>query len=217
MEVGDVAAWFAAGIAIIAAVIAMSNANSAKTQAGAALKQAAEAQKAREAAEAQVRVAEASVDQAKRSAEAAEASADEARKANDFEREKYERERADQDAKAITEAGRVRAHADLTGGVLWVFIANHASETILDLDVESVIATGGAWRWQIDEKVQLAPGYLQAISPGARVQLCMRLSDGYSMVGDSWSFAKYDIAFSFTDSNGQRWRRVNDGAPERVV
>lgn len=54
MEVGDVAAWFAAGIAIIAAVIAMSNANSAKTQAGAALKQAFEAKKAREAAEAQV-------------------------------------------------------------------------------------------------------------------------------------------------------------------
>ncbi|WP_394613118.1 hypothetical protein JNUCC0626_24565 [Lentzea sp. JNUCC 0626] len=48
------AAWVAAGIAIIAAAIAMSNANSAKTQAGAALKQAFEAKKAREAAEAQV-------------------------------------------------------------------------------------------------------------------------------------------------------------------
>lgn len=54
MEVGDVATWFAAGVAIIAAVIAMNNANSAKTQAGAALKQASEAKKAREAAEASV-------------------------------------------------------------------------------------------------------------------------------------------------------------------
>ncbi|MFD5831783.1 hypothetical protein [Lentzea sp. NPDC060358] len=86
MEVGDAAAWFAAGVAIIAAVIAMSNANSAKTQAGAALKQAAEAQKAREAAEAQVlearnavkaaeaqvEIAKAGVEQAQRSAAAAE-------------------------------------------------------------------------------------------------------------------------------------------------
>lgn len=72
MEVGDVAAWFAAGVAIIAAVIAMSNANSAKTQAGAALKQASEAQKAREAAEAQVKIAEAAIVEARRSAAAAE-------------------------------------------------------------------------------------------------------------------------------------------------
>jgi hypothetical protein len=151
VEVGDVAAWFAAGIAIIAAVFAMISANAARTQAGAALKQASEAEKARKAAEAQVKVAEASVDQAKRSAEAAEASAAEARIANDFEREKYERERADQDAKAVAEAGRVRAHADLTGVALWVFVVNHANETIFDIDVESVIATSGAWRWQIDE------------------------------------------------------------------
>ncbi|MDX3656243.1 hypothetical protein PV646_02885 [Streptomyces sp. ID05-26A] len=54
MDTGDAATWFAAGVAIIAAVVAMSNANSAKTQAGAALKQAFEAKKAREAAEAQV-------------------------------------------------------------------------------------------------------------------------------------------------------------------
>ncbi|MFD5831781.1 hypothetical protein [Lentzea sp. NPDC060358] len=79
MEVGDVAAWFSAGVAIIAAVIAMSNANSAKTQAGAALKQAAEAEKARKAAETQAdeakkarEAAEAGVEQAQRSAEAAE-------------------------------------------------------------------------------------------------------------------------------------------------
>lgn len=75
MEVGDAAAWFAAGVAIVAAIIAASNAQSAHTQAHAALNQAKEAEKARKAAEEQVRIARQAVDVAERAAAAAERSA----------------------------------------------------------------------------------------------------------------------------------------------
>lgn len=54
MEVGDAAAWAAAGIAVVAAWIALHNANSAKRQAGAAEEQARYAKEQASAAREQV-------------------------------------------------------------------------------------------------------------------------------------------------------------------
>lgn len=54
MEVGDVAAWFAVAVALIAAIIALGNANSAKRQARAAEAGVHEARRSAAASEAQV-------------------------------------------------------------------------------------------------------------------------------------------------------------------
>lgn len=102
-----------------------------------------------------------------------------------------------------------------TSGVLFVVIDNHASEPIFDLDVESMTATSGAWRWQIDERVPVMNGYLQSVPSGDSRPIYMRLSDGYSDV-DSAVRADYAVTFSFSDSGGRRWRRTNDDGPERL-
>ncbi len=103
MELGDAAAWFAAGIAIIAALISLGNANSAKRQAKAAERQAAEAIRARVAA---VDAAEAS----RRSADAAEAGLDIARRAEvDRQAEQHGR-----DAPVFTLKPAGRTHIEVT-------------------------------------------------------------------------------------------------------
>ncbi|QUF07158.1 hypothetical protein KCV87_14615 [Actinosynnema pretiosum subsp. pretiosum] len=61
MEVGDVAAWFAVAVALIAAFIALGNANSAKRQAKAAESGVQEAKRSAAASEAQAEAARAQV------------------------------------------------------------------------------------------------------------------------------------------------------------
>ncbi|GLZ28168.1 hypothetical protein Lesp02_03580 [Lentzea sp. NBRC 105346] len=195
MDKGDIAAWVAALIAMGAAWIAMHNANSARTQAGAALKQAAEAEKARVAAE---------------------ESAAEARKANEFAREKDAREQAERAAAEVAEASKVRVELRARSS-LWVEVTNHGAQTVFDLALNKVVPSADpSWRWKFGSRAvrlgEIAPALQPEETKKWPVLFVSDTDEQKRFVGDS-----YDVTYSFTDGNGQRWRRSGDGAPERVA
>lgn len=201
--------------------------------------QAAEARHARKTASEQARIAEAALtetrkqtelardarttaalnlDAAEKAASAAQASADEARKANVLTQAQHDLEKATEAAAALARARKVHIEVSGMGGYR-VHVLNGSDEPFHNLELENFVRVDRpSWTWRINRNVAGATSTYNRIDPGkekAGFIIDLLNEDGTPQPFDL-SGNEVEVTISYTDVDGQRWRRVGAGDPQPV-
>ncbi|WP_432845997.1 hypothetical protein ACQPXB_35990 [Amycolatopsis sp. CA-161197] len=105
----------------------------------------------------------------------------------------------------ITWAGKVASVPRQT-----VVLSNHGRDAVLEVEIEAVSPKSTAVKADLDGARRLA-----ILGPGVEENVAVSFKKDDEGVKMDPSYV--EIAFSFTDVRGRRWRRIRNGEPQRIL